>query len=210
MFKHVVAEAGRLGLEVNMNNDAGWAGSGGPWITPELAMQKIVWTETAAEGPQQLQTALGQPETIAGCYRDIAVLAFPTPPADADPKTRFRIDNLKQKVGMDRQTIAAPVRYPVLPADAVVAGGRIIELTARLDKDGRLAWDVPAGRWTILRIGYTPTGRVNAPSPPSGEGLECDKLSQEAVDAHFAGLMAKLVADVGPAAGKTLIEHAHR
>ena len=25
----------RLGLEVNMNNDAGWCGSGGPWITPE-------------------------------------------------------------------------------------------------------------------------------------------------------------------------------
>lgn len=27
MFKHVVAEASRLGLEVNMNNDAGWNGS---------------------------------------------------------------------------------------------------------------------------------------------------------------------------------------
>ena len=40
------AEAERLGLEVNMNNDAGWNGSGGPWITPELSMQKIVWTET--------------------------------------------------------------------------------------------------------------------------------------------------------------------
>ena len=39
-------EADRLGLEVNMNNDAGWCGSGGPWITPELSMQKVVWTET--------------------------------------------------------------------------------------------------------------------------------------------------------------------
>ena len=34
LFKHVCAEADRLGLEVNMNNDAGWCGSGGPWITP--------------------------------------------------------------------------------------------------------------------------------------------------------------------------------
>ena len=39
----------RLGLEVNMNNDAGWCGSGGPWITPELSMQKLVWTETRVE-----------------------------------------------------------------------------------------------------------------------------------------------------------------
>ena len=44
LFKHVCAEADRLGLQVNMNNDAGWCGSGGPWITPDLAMQKIVWT----------------------------------------------------------------------------------------------------------------------------------------------------------------------
>src|SRR5438270_13295945 len=31
LFKHMCAEAQRLGLKVNMNNDAGWCGSGGPW-----------------------------------------------------------------------------------------------------------------------------------------------------------------------------------
>ena len=51
LFKHVVAEARRLGLEVNMNNDAGWNGSGGPWIKPEQSMQKVVWTETDVDGP---------------------------------------------------------------------------------------------------------------------------------------------------------------
>src|SRR6267142_3043567 len=33
LFKHMCAEADRLGLKVNMNDDAGWSGSGGPWIT---------------------------------------------------------------------------------------------------------------------------------------------------------------------------------
>src|SRR5437879_3991005 len=42
LFKHVVGEARRLNLEVNMNNDAGWNGSGGPWIRPEQSMQKVV------------------------------------------------------------------------------------------------------------------------------------------------------------------------
>ena len=51
LFKFAVAEAGRLGLEINMNDDAGWNGSGGPWITPEQSMQKIVWTETEVKGP---------------------------------------------------------------------------------------------------------------------------------------------------------------
>ena len=52
LFKHVAAEARRLGLEVNMNNDAGWNGSGGPWVKPEQSMQKIVWTETHVTGPK--------------------------------------------------------------------------------------------------------------------------------------------------------------
>ena len=32
MFNHMLAEADRLGIEVNLNNDPGWAGSAGPWI----------------------------------------------------------------------------------------------------------------------------------------------------------------------------------
>ena len=43
MFRHAVAEAQRLGLDVNMNDDAGWNGSGGPWIRPEQSMQEVVW-----------------------------------------------------------------------------------------------------------------------------------------------------------------------
>ncbi|MCL5096508.1 MAG: glycosyl hydrolase family 43, partial [Candidatus Omnitrophica bacterium] len=91
LFKHACEEAHRLGLEVNMNNDAGWCGSGGPWITPDLAMQKLVWTETAVEGPRQFNTTLPQPQSVANYYRDIAVLAFPTPAGNA------RIENLNGK-----------------------------------------------------------------------------------------------------------------
>jgi alpha-L-rhamnosidase len=31
LFKFVFQEATRLGIQVNMNNDGGWCGSGGPW-----------------------------------------------------------------------------------------------------------------------------------------------------------------------------------
>ena len=78
LFKHVVAEAQRLGLEVNMNNDAGWEGSGGPWVSPEQSMQKLVWTETTVEGPRRFDGKLKQPETVAGYYRDVAVYALPS------------------------------------------------------------------------------------------------------------------------------------
>jgi hypothetical protein len=82
LFRHTCAEAHRLGLQVNMNNDAGWCGSGGPWITPDLSMQKLVWTETRTQGPRRFEEKLDQPQTVRDFYRDVAVLAFPTLAAD--------------------------------------------------------------------------------------------------------------------------------
>src|SRR6267378_3933722 len=61
LFKHTCAEAQRLGMQVDMNNDAGWCGSGGPWITPELSMQKLVWSETTIDGPRHFDGVLAQP-----------------------------------------------------------------------------------------------------------------------------------------------------
>ncbi len=73
LFKHAVAEAGRLGLEVNMNNDAGWNGSGGPWITPEQSMQKVVWTRDDARRAEALRrhapAAGGGPRLLPGHRR---------------------------------------------------------------------------------------------------------------------------------------------
>ena len=77
LFRHVHAEANRLGLEINMNNDAGWNGSGGPWVKPEQAMQEVAWTETAVAGPQHFEGVLPQPHATADFYRDIAVQAIP-------------------------------------------------------------------------------------------------------------------------------------
>ncbi len=83
LFKHMCGEAARLGLQVNMNNDAGWSGSGGPWITPALSMQKLVWTETTIKGPKDFDGNLPQPLAVRDYYRDIAVFAFPTSDAEA-------------------------------------------------------------------------------------------------------------------------------
>ena len=197
MFRHVVAEAQRLGLEVNMNNDAGWNGSGGPWIKPEQSMQKVVWTETNLEGPQHFEGVLSEPQAVAGFYRDIAVQAFPTPGP-------YRIEGIEFKAGYQTGS-RGPTPSTNLPPEMTIARDRLADLTARMDKSGRLVWDVPPGKWTVMRFGHTSTGVENAPAPASGRGLECDKLSQEGIEANFAGMMGKLIADVGPAAGKVLV-----
>jgi hypothetical protein len=205
MFQHVCAEASRLGLEVNMNDDAGWCGSGGPWITPEQSMQKVVWSETPVEGPLRFDGSLPQPATVAGFYRDIALLAVPLPQTEAAGGKALRIDGIEVKAAYGTGESESRADWPATPADSAIARARVVDLTNRLQADGRLAWDAPAGKWLLMRFGHTSTGAVNVPAPAIGRGLECDKLSTAGIDAHFAGLMAKLVGDVGPLAGRTLV-----
>ena len=76
---------------------------------------------------------------------------------------------------------------PAIPADDVV------DVSDRMDSEGRLSWNVPKGEWTVLRIGYTSTGIKNHPASEGGHGLECDKLHPSGVEAAFAGMLEKLV-----------------
>jgi hypothetical protein len=194
LFKHVAAEARRLGLEVNMNNDAGWNGSGGPWIKPEQSMQKVVWTETKVAGPKSFDGKLAQPEKVAGYYKDIRVMAFPS-------VGEHRIKGMKQKALYETGFVDVPAGQS-LPAEMVIDRNREVDLTSRMGADGHLQWDVPEGQWTVLRLGHTSTGVENAPAPKTGRGLECDKLSKEGIEANFAGMMAKLVDDTRVKGGR--------
>lgn len=71
--------------------------------------------------------------------------------------------------------------------------------------DGIVDWDVPPGKWTLERIGYTTTGSTTRPPVAGGNGLECDKLSREAMAFHFAHMMTPLIANAGSLAGKSLV-----
>ncbi len=80
MVRHAFREADRLGLKIAFHNCDGFATSGGPWITPELSMQRVVWSETHLAGGTRFNDTLPRPQNIyRNYYRDIAVFAFPTP-----------------------------------------------------------------------------------------------------------------------------------
>jgi len=341
MVQFAVKEATRLGITINMNDDGGYSGSGGPWITPELSMQVLTWSETTVEGGKPFAAALRQPKTVRDYYRDIAVLAFPTPagetvrmaersPAityglerkpfdatkliDGDPETVALIpppeSGLTQylnidfaepytaqslTISLDVWNTAVPAalevstdgstyetvrefatRWPVtsvnfpevtarhfrlrlgildpagdwvfqrfvkgIPLSQVelqptprleeisgkafytrqdtfstgaatapawaVPQNQIIDLTSSMTSDGRLTWIAPAGKWTVVRIGHTSTGKENHPAPPESRGLECDKLSKKAIEMQFSSFLEKLLEDQS-AAGGNAIKMAH-
>ena len=98
MVDYTFREANRLRLQVNFMNSPSWSGSSGPWVKPEQAMQIVVSSESQVAGPVQGKLPLphppvitvpndrdGKPREIVRFYRDIAVLAFPTPAVEKTP-----------------------------------------------------------------------------------------------------------------------------
>jgi hypothetical protein len=90
------------------------------------------------------------------------------------------------------------------PQDRTVDRASVVDLSGRMDRSGRLDWEVPPGRWSILRFGYTPTGIRVSMYSPGGAGLMVDHLSAEAMDFHFENAAGKLLAEVGHMAGRSL------
>ncbi|WP_420152035.1 glycosyl hydrolase [Siphonobacter sp.] len=80
LVRHAMQEAKRLKLEMGMHVSDGFALAGGPWITPELSMQKVVYATTQVQGNQPFSGVLPQPPTQENYYKDIAVFAIPAPP----------------------------------------------------------------------------------------------------------------------------------
>jgi hypothetical protein len=68
----------------------------------------------------------------------------------------------------------------------------VVNVTSHVDRDGRLRWDAPAGRWTILRYVCLNTGeRLKVPSPNS-DGWATDHLNPEATRAYMRYVLARL------------------
>src|SRR5580692_12236481 len=63
---HSAEDAKRLGLEMSIFSCAGWSEAGGPWVAPEMAMKKLVWSETEITGPLQYSEKLAQPPSNEG------------------------------------------------------------------------------------------------------------------------------------------------
>lgn len=218
LFKHAVAEAERLGLQLTLNAGPGWTGSGGPWVKPEQSMQHVVASAVDVAGPKRFDELLPRPQRHPAFfgdghlpadlekvknefYRDLFVVAFPTPAgevriADIDEKALYVRAPYSSQPNV-KAFLPTSASYPSVPAEAVVASDRSLDLTGKLGPDGRLVWDVPEGRWTILRFGATSTGATTRPAPAPGLGLECDKLDRAALDAHFDAFVGTLLREIG-------------
>lgn len=316
-------EADRLGLSFGLHAGGGWSQTGGPWVAPEAAMKKLVWSQTLVEGGST--TVLPRPPDNNGpfqdlgvaprfaeprLYRDVKVLAYregvtspalsaraggaaiPTeglvdgrfsgvtttlgpgealdialdaerpvfgvtlgvegafpeasievsldgrtftpaakleaaerqglpvrtlalsgaprarvlrfrlqPDAKAARVTEFAprfeatVDRFEDKAGWTAMAIAPS--WGEATIEGVAPATEVHDLTDRLSADGQLQWTPPPGRWRIIRLGWSLTGRRNTPASPESIGLEVDKLNAQAVARHMRAMLDPLKAQLG-------------
>jgi hypothetical protein len=99
--------------------------------------------------------------------------------------TGGRIHRWEEKAGFGHLFEYDTVSGPSVPRAAAIMSRRIVDLTSKVAADGTLDWDVPDGRWTVLRFGYSLTGAKNRPATPAGLGYEVDKLSRRHTEAYY-------------------------
>jgi len=225
LFDHTIREAERLGLKMAVFNGAGWSATGAPFVTPDMAMQEVAWTEAEVSGPGKVRINLKVPraalgierdmrkdpevnkryyvsrDRVEGYFRDIAVFAVPSLPEGQKP---WHIQDWRTKAGFGKMSKRFRPDHRSAPSEQVIGLDQIIDISGFMDAEGHLVWDAPAGNWTILRIGYQPTGRQNHPAAYGGAGLEIDKMSSAAVDFYWENFLDRLVETAGDRAGKTL------
>ena len=178
-------ECRRLGLSFGTHNCPGWSSSAYPEVEPAYSMQKLVWNSKQFVRPtddkdskKTMKGKKGQ-KVQSGPF-----VAIPEPP-EVDKRWNYYED----------------IALLVLPADSVVALKDIKVLPPNTDAATLSNLQLQGDKqWMIVRIGHTTNGKMNdAQAPYGGVGLECDKMSREALDRYW-NTYPKMLFDIGRSA----------
>lgn len=118
MISYTVGEAERLGISLGLPASDGWALAGGPWITPELSMQKVVWAQTMVRGGHPVRMQLPIPKHKKSYYRDIAVFAYPAPSGEGVSTETVRPVVTNSVPGFDASFLSEPGNRRIFRCDS--------------------------------------------------------------------------------------------
>lgn len=125
-------------------------------------------------------------------FAPFPVKAFAPPetsiPAHGVARVKFiseaRVNRFEDKGGWSTVSGLGEVRTPIAAENATIPTGSVVDITDRFQPDGILSWTPPVGKWRILRLGWSLTGKLNNPASKEGTGLEVDKLNRVHVKAY--------------------------
>jgi hypothetical protein len=195
LYKHAVKEADRVGIELSVNIQSGW-NPGGPSITPEFAMKKLVWSEIDIQGGKNIKIKLPHPKATLW-YKDIIVQAvrkIPDAPIGNAAIQNWDKKSFNKAIGWKGIYPLHELRddYPENGENIALKKSDIIDITANF-KDSIIDWNAPAGEWTIIRYGYTCTGASTSTTSDGWSGLSLDHLSAEAFELFSKTVITPLI-----------------
>ncbi|MCK5102709.1 MAG: hypothetical protein KAR17_07835, partial [Cyclobacteriaceae bacterium] len=176
---YTIREATRLNLEVGLVLSSSW-NAGGSWVGPEHATMGLYTSKVSIEGPASFANTL----------------AFPIVPEE-DERGRKRL-LYKDENGLPvYYKDVAVLAYPVYENNIIPKVSDVVNLSGNFNEDGFLNWEVPPGKWEIIRYVCTNTGQPLIIPSPNSVGLMLDHFSGEAMDANLEYIIQKLLAELG-------------
>jgi hypothetical protein len=161
-------EAKRLGLELGLITSSSW-NAGGSWVKPEHANMALFPSEKViVKGPARFSEKLPFP-------------SFPEQtPINPDGMPVFYRD-------------IAVIAWPDVDGKIIKTLSSVKDLSALMDKSGKLEWDVPEGEWAVVRFICTNTGKMLHSPSLNSNGLVIDHFNPEATAMHFQTIIDRLL-----------------
>ncbi|MBC8152925.1 MAG: glycoside hydrolase family 2 protein [Bacteroidetes bacterium] len=171
---HTLTEAKRLGMGVDLAQASGWP-FGGPWVTPADASKYVAYQTYTLKSGERLNEAVThvQPSMVRAVGEPIDIKQLVEPVAKNPDLQRHAFDQVRFEKPLPLQTLMA---YP--------DKGTAIELTASVDKAGKLNWVAPPGDWTLYAVFQGWHGKQVERAGPGGEGDVIDHFSKTATQ-HY-------------------------
>jgi hypothetical protein len=164
-INHAIEEADRLGLHLGMVASSSW-NAGGSWIQPRDAMKGLYHSEITVNGPTRLSQVLPFPSTRA-------------------PKESNGLPVYYKEV--------AVLAFPQTTNNVIRDTAAVINLSEKMNQDGLLTWDVPAGAWVIARFITSNTGQKLMVPSPNSNGLLIDHLDGHAAETHLKHIIDQVL-----------------
>ena len=165
LIKHAISEGKRLKMSIGIIASSGW-NAGGSWVTPDWASKNLFYSKVEVTGPQTIAMDLPFPKFPEGC-----------PMKDKNTPVFYK----------DVAVLAVP-----FSADSTIANlSNVMSLTPQF-KDGKLTWEVPAGKWIILRFVCSNNGQQLIVPSPNSNGLFIDFFDPQATKRHLKYFMDRL------------------
>ena len=121
--------------------------------------------------------------------------------------TAPRISRFEEKAAFANLPSFEPYPTPSAGPGEAIRKADIVDLTSKMKPDGTLNWTPPAGKWVVMRFGYSLLGITNHPASPEGTGPEVDKLNPDHVKQYMNTYLDNYKDAVGELMGKRGLQY---